>query len=109
MITCAKGLTSGYLPLGACLISDRLLEMVRARARPDLLFNNGYTYSGHPVCCAAALKSIEIIEQEGILEHVREISPYFLGRLAAMEVYPIFCEDRGLGLVGSGEARLDAR
>src|SRR3546814_8532644 len=85
MITCAKGLTSGYLPLGACLISDRLLEMVRARARPDLLFNNGYTYSGHPVCCAAALKSIEIIEQEGILEHVREISPHFLGRLAALE------------------------
>src|SRR3546814_2631157 len=44
MITCAKGLTSGYLPLGACLISDRLLESLRAKAAPDLLFNNGYTY-----------------------------------------------------------------
>ncbi|HEY9547986.1 MAG TPA: aminotransferase [Kiloniellaceae bacterium] len=107
MITCAKGLTSGYLPLGACLISDRLLEMVRARARPDLLFNNGYTYSGHPVCCAAALKSIEIIEQEGILEHVREISPHFLGRLAALETYPIVGDARGLGLVGCVEGRLD--
>src|SRR3546814_10585406 len=106
MITCAKGLTSGYLPLGACLISDRLLEMVRARARPDLLFNNGYTYSGHPVCCAAALKSIEIIEQEGILEHVREISPHFLGRLAALEAYPIVGDARGLGLVGCVEGRL---
>src|SRR3546814_7311973 len=73
MITCAKGLTSGYLPLGACLISDRLLESLRAKAAPDLLFNNGYTYSGHPVCCAAALKNIEIIEQEGILEHVRAV------------------------------------
>ena len=106
MITCAKGLTSGYLPLGACLISDRLLEMVRAKAQPDLLFNNGYTYSGHPVCCAAALKNIEIIEQEGILEHVREISPYFLERLAALEAYPIVGDARGLGLVGCVEGRL---
>src|SRR3546814_13497740 len=101
MITCAKGLTSGYLPLGACLISDRLLEMVRARARPDLLFNNGYTYSGHPVCCAAALKSIEIIEQEGILAHVREISPHSLGRLAALAAYPILPDARAPGQHGA--------
>jgi adenosylmethionine-8-amino-7-oxononanoate aminotransferase len=107
MITCAKGLTSGYLPLGACLISDRLLESVRAKAAPDLLFNNGYTYSGHPVCCAAALKNIEIIEQEGILEHVRTVSPYFLERLAALEAYPIVGDARGLGLVGCVEGRLD--
>jgi len=107
MITCAKGLTSGYLPLGACLISDRLLEMMRLRAKPDLLFNNGYTYSGHPVCCAAALKSIEIIEQEGILEHVREISPYFLERLGALEAYAIVGDARGMGLVGCVEGRLD--
>ena len=57
MITCAKGLTSGYLPLGACIISDRLLEDVRVRASADLMFNNGYTYSGHPVSCAAAITS----------------------------------------------------
>ncbi len=107
MITCAKGLTSGYLPLGACLISDRLLEMIRVRAKPDLLFNNGYTYSGHPVCCAAALKSIEIIEREGILEHVREISPYFLERLGALESFPIVGDARGIGLVGCVEGRLD--
>lgn len=106
MITCAKGLTSGYLPLGACLISDRLLEEVRARATPDLMFNNGYTYSGHPVCCAAALKNIEIIEQEGILEHVREISPYFLERILKLESNPIVGDARGLGLVGCVEGRL---
>ncbi len=106
MITCAKGLTSGYLPLGACLISDRLLEEVRLRAAPDLMFNNGYTYSGHPVCCAAALKNIEIIEQEGILEHVREISPYFLERILRLESNPIVGDARGLGLVGCVEGRL---
>jgi len=106
MITCAKGLTSGYLPLGACLISDRLLEEVRARSSADLMFNNGYTYSGHPVCCAAALKNIEIIEQEGILEHVRDISPYFLERILRLESNPIVGDARGLGLVGCVEGRL---
>ncbi len=107
MITCAKGLTSGYLPLGACLISDRLLEMIRERAQPDLLFNNGYTYSGHPVSCAAALKNIEIFEQEGLLEHVREISPYFLERILRLESDPIVGDARGIGLVGCVEGRLD--
>jgi len=108
MITCAKGLTSGYLPLGACLISDRLLEEVRVRAPADLMFNNGYTYSGHPVCCAAALKNIEIMETEGILEHVREISPYFLERILALESNPIVGDARGMGLVGCVEGRLEA-
>jgi putrescine---pyruvate transaminase len=107
MITCAKGLTSGYLPLGACLISDRLLEEVRVRAPADLMFNNGYTYSGHPVSCAAALKNIEIMEQEGILEHVREISPYFLDRILALESNPIVGDARGMGLVGCVEGRLE--
>lgn len=107
MITCAKGLTSGYLPLGACLISDRLLEEVRAKASADLMFNNGYTYSGHPVCCAAALKNIAIFEQEGILEHVREISPYFLERILRLESHPLVGDARGMGLMGCVEGRLD--
>lgn len=106
LLTCAKGLTSGYLPLGACIISDRLLEEVRVRAKPDLLFSNGYTYSGHPVCCAAALKNLDIMEQEGILAHVREISPYFLERIVALESNPIVGDARGIGLVGCVEGRI---
>jgi putrescine---pyruvate transaminase len=107
MITCAKGLTSGYLPLGACLISERLLDTMRATGRHDLTFSNGYTYSGHPVSCAAALKSMEIIENEGILEHVREISPHFLERILALESHPIVGDARGMGLVGCVEGRID--
>ena len=84
LITCAKGLTSGYLPLGACLISDRVLEPVSGPGQEDVLFANGYTYSGHPVSCAAALKNIEIFESEGILDHVRRVSPHFLKRLHAL-------------------------
>lgn len=98
-ITCAKGLTSGYLPLGACLIHDRVLDHMTGPDH-DVLFPNGYTYSGHPVCCAVALKNIEIIERDGILEHVRGIAPRFLDRIHALADYPIVGDARGIGLVG---------
>ena len=106
IITCAKGLTSGYLPLGACLISDRLLEPISGPGHEDIVFSNGFTYSGHPVSCAAALKNIEIFENEGILDHVRQVSPHFLERLHALRESPIVGNTRGLGLVGCVEGRL---
>jgi putrescine aminotransferase len=106
MITCAKGLTSGYLPLGACLISDRLLAEISGPDKSDVMFTNGYTYSGHPVSCAAALKNIDIMETEGVLENVREVSPYFLERVASLDASPIVGETRGIGLVGCVEGRL---
>ncbi|OWU82612.1 hypothetical protein ATO1_01450 [Phaeobacter sp. 22II1-1F12B] len=104
MITCAKGLTSGYLPLGACIISDRVMERC---ASPDdpALFSNGFTYSAHPVSCVAALKNIEIIERENILEHVREITPYFQERLRALKKFPIVGDARGMGLLGCIEGK----
>jgi len=104
IITCAKGLTSGYLPLGACIISDTMME--RMTHQGEVLFSNGYTYSGHPVSCAAALKNIEILERDKILEHVRNISPYFQERLARLANFPIIGDARGHGLIGCIEARL---
>ena len=74
IITCAKGITSGYIPLGAVMVSDRLLNTIK-EANRDAYFSNGFTYSGHPVACAAAIKNIEIIEREHILEHVRTVFP----------------------------------
>lgn len=106
MITCAKGLTSGYLPLGACLISDRVLNKVSGAGQENIMFTNGYTYSGHPVCCAAALKNIEIMERENILQHVRDITPHFLERVHALRKSPIVGDTRGVGLVGCVEGRL---
>ncbi|MGA2551650.1 MAG: aminotransferase [Burkholderiaceae bacterium] len=103
MIICAKGLTSGYLPLGACLVSDRLFEEVSRERSRGASFGHGFTYSGHPVCCAAALKSIEIIEREKILEHVREVSPHFQRRLRALSEIPMVFDARGMGLVGCVE------
>ncbi|MEM9045317.1 MAG: aminotransferase class III-fold pyridoxal phosphate-dependent enzyme, partial [Pseudomonadota bacterium] len=103
MITCAKGLTSGYLPMGACIISDRGMERMTGEDH-EVLFPNGYTYSAHPVCAAAALKNIEIMEKENILGHVRELTPHFQKRLHALNDKPIIGDARGIGLLGCLEA-----
>ena len=103
IITCAKGLTSGYLPLGAMILSDRLLEDIRREDREAIMFSNGYTYSGHPVCCAAALKNIELMEGEGVLEHVRAITPLFQERLKKLKNHEIVGDVRGEGLLGCVE------
>jgi len=106
IITCAKGLTSGYIPMGACIISDRIFSQISGEKSQDATFSNGYTYSGHPVSSAAALKNIEIIENEGLLEHVREIAPYFQQRLKELSKLPLVADTRGVGLVGCVECRI---
>ncbi len=95
VITCAKGLTSGYVPLGASIYSDAIYEVI---SRPDDesgWYNHGFTYSGHPLACAAALKNIEILERERICEHVREVGPYFEERLASLRDLPLVGDVRG--------------
>ena len=104
IITCAKGLTSGYLPLGAALISDRLMDDLPDEQRDGAVFSSGFTYSGHPVCCAAALKNIEIFEKERILEHVRDVIPHFQNRLASLDRFEIVGDVRGKGLMGCIES-----
>ena len=104
IITSAKGLTSGYAPLGACLISDRLLEGLGDAGQA---FKNGFTYSGHPVSSAAALKNIEIFERDDLLAHVRKIAPEFQSRLRALQDHPLVCDARGMGLVGCLELSAD--
>ncbi len=100
IITCAKGITSGYMPLGAVLFSDKLLNDIK---KESALFFHGYTYSGHPACCAAALKNIEIIERDKILEHVQEIEPYFHNKLQKLYELPIVGDVRGKGLMAGIE------
>ncbi len=109
IITCAKGLTSGYLPLGACIISDSIMERIAGPDEGDV-FYNGYTYCGHPVSCAAALKNIEIMEREDILGHTRRVTPHFQERLRRLgETFDIVGDARGMGLLGCIECRLDPK
>jgi len=94
IITSAKGLSSGYVPLAATIFSDEIWDVISA-PNPDRLFSLGYTYSGHPVACAAALKNIEILEREEICEHVREVGPYLEERLNTLRDLPIIGDVRG--------------
>lgn len=107
IITCAKGLTSGYAPMGACIISDKLMQDIAGDASRGATFSNGYTFSGHPVSAAAALKTIEIIERDGILEHVKQMTPLFQERLAGLANLPTVVDTRGMGLVGCVECKAD--
>ncbi|WP_119458879.1 aminotransferase [Rhodospirillaceae bacterium SYSU D60014] len=99
IITCAKGLTSGYVPLGAVMISDRLYGRLTGPEAEGKMFANGFTYSAHPVACAAGLKSLEIIEKEDLCGHVREIGPYFVERLRSLLDLPIVGDVRGSHLM----------
>jgi len=94
MITSAKGLTSGYQPLGALLFSDEIWDVLNEKDS-GRYFAHGFTYSGHPVACAAALKNIEIMEKEQLLENVNEVGPYFEQQLKTLEELPIVGQVRG--------------
>ena len=106
IITCAKGITSGYQPLGAFMVSDRLLDEIRSKDS-GAHFSNGFTYSGHPVACAAALKNIEILEREDLMEQVRKIAPYFQQQLRALGDIPIVTDVRGVGLMACIECDIN--
>jgi adenosylmethionine-8-amino-7-oxononanoate aminotransferase len=96
MIVTAKGLTSGYQPLGAVLLSDRVADVMAKAANPAKpVFSNGFTYSGHPVACAAAIANIEIMRREDICGHVRAVGPYFIERLRELRSSPIVAAVRG--------------
>jgi hypothetical protein len=94
MITCAKGMTSGYAPLGALLVSDRIAEPF---LHDDNTFLHGLTFAGHPVSCAVGLKNIEIFETERILEHVTGMEGYVEQQLQALLELPIVGDVRGTG------------
>ena len=102
IITAAKGLTSGYLPLGAMLFSDEIFDVI-AEPGHGRCFTVGYTYSDHPVSCAAALKNIEIIERENLLEHVRAVGPYFMEQLETLGDLPMVGDVRGSHLMACVE------
>ncbi|ALG90769.1 MAG: aspartate aminotransferase family protein [Pseudomonadota bacterium] len=97
IMTIAKGLSSGYAPIGGSLVCDEVAEVIAAGE-----FAHGYTYSGHPVCAAVALENLRIIEEEKIIEHVREVAaPYMAEKWAALADHPLVGEARIVGLMGS--------
>jgi adenosylmethionine-8-amino-7-oxononanoate aminotransferase len=107
MVVTAKGLTSGYQPLGAVLISDRVADAMAQAADPaESVFSNGFTYSGHPVACATAIANIEVMRRDDICGHVREVGPYFVERLRELRTSPIVYTVRGDHLMACVECHI---
>ena len=97
LITFAKGVTSGYVPLGGVLVGERVAEVLIARGGD---FNHGFTYSGHPVACAAALENIRILIDEGLVERVANDSgPYLKAAFATLADHPLVGHADSLGFV----------
>ena len=106
IITTAKGLTSGYVPMGAFLVSDRLVREIKDHGGNSAVFSNGFTYSGHPVAAAAGIKNLEIMLREDLFGHAREVGAYMQERLQTLLDIPIVRDVRGKGLMGCVECEL---
>jgi putrescine aminotransferase len=105
-MTMAKGITSGYLPLGATVLSDEVAEVVEAGG----YLAHGFTYSGHPTACAAALANLDVIERERLVEKVRDdLGPRFQSALRKLAEHPAVAEVRGFGLIGALELKRPPR
>tara|TARA_B100000678_G_scaffold6186_1_gene5352 strand:+ start:397 stop:1803 length:1407 start_codon:yes stop_codon:yes gene_type:complete len=95
VITCAKGISSGYVPLSATLLSEAMYDVISVPQAEGAMFTHGFTYSGHPISCAAGLKNIEIMERDDICGHVRDVGPYLEEQLASLLEHPIVGDVRG--------------
>jgi adenosylmethionine-8-amino-7-oxononanoate aminotransferase len=94
VITCAKGMTSGYAPIGAMIVSDRLFEPFKQGTN---YFAHGYTFGGHPVSAAVAIANLDLFEREGLNQHVRDNEGAFRATLEKLRDLPIVGDVRGAG------------
>ena len=107
LITVAKGLSAGYMPIGGVLISEPIYRTMLEQSRKIGTFGHGFTYSGHPVCAAVALRALEIYQEDQLLEHVRRLAPHFAARILALALHPLVGHSRAAGLLGAIELMAD--
>ena len=103
ILTCAKALSSAYIPISAVLVSGKVASGIEEQANRLGLFGHGYTYSAHPVAAAVALRTLELMEERDIIDHVRKVSPLFAERLQALSKFEIVGDVRACGLLGCME------
>ena len=109
LMTTAKGLSSGYAPIGAVIVGERVAEPFW-RAGSGEVFRHGYTYSGHPTSCAVALANLDLIERERLVPRVAELEPVLARAVAPLAEHPLVAEVRaGTGLLAAVEIAEDAR
>jgi 4-aminobutyrate--pyruvate transaminase len=105
----AKAVTSAYLPLGGVMIPEPMYQAMLDESRKIGTFGHGFTYSGHPVAAAVALKTLEIYRRERLFEEAQRKAPLFERRLSALADHPLVGEARGIGLIGGLEIVADKR
>jgi 4-aminobutyrate--pyruvate transaminase len=105
----AKALTSAYMPLSAVMLSPEISDIIDAESKRIGVLGHGFTYGGHPVSCAVALKTIEIYKRRDIVGHVRHVSHRFLARLGEIGQHPLVGEAKGVGLVAGVELVADKK
>ena len=109
IVTCAKQLSSAYIPIAGVMISDRIYQVFREQSKKLGALGTGYTYGGHPVAAAVALETLKIYEERDIVAYVNEISPLFQKRLRALGDHPLVGDARGIGLIGGLEIVSDKK
>ncbi len=103
IMTLAKGITSGYLPLSATVISDKIYQAVADLSQKHGTLAHGYTYSGHPVCAALALENLNIYQELNIVDHVKKVSPVLMTAVHKLADHPLVGNVRGIGLIAGVE------
>ena len=103
MVTCAKALSAGFLPISALMLSDRLYQIIADNSAKIGSFGHGYTYSGHPVAAAVALETLQIYQERDIGGHVARMAPVMQAHLAGFKDHPLVGNVRGVGLIGALE------
>ncbi len=108
IITMAKGITNGAQPMGAVAVSERIHDTIMsAAAEGSIEFFHGYTYSGHPAACAAALATLDLYRGDGLFERGRALSPYFLEALFSLKDLSVVTDIRGYGMMGAIDIAVD--
>jgi 4-aminobutyrate--pyruvate transaminase len=107
MITCAKALSAGYLPIAAVMVSAEVYAALVRQSEKIGVFGHGFTYSGHPVTSAVALETLKIYEETNLLSRVREVAPRMQAGLRRFQDHPLVGEVRGIGLIGAIELVAD--
>ena len=99
LMTFAKGVTSGYIPLGGVMVGERIAKVLIEQGGE---FNHGYTYSGHPVACAVALANVRYMQEHGVVDRVRtDVGPYLAASLAELSDHPLVGEVQSCGLMAA--------
>jgi 4-aminobutyrate--pyruvate transaminase len=107
MLTCAKALSSAYLPISAVMMSGRVYDILADQAESLGIFGHGYTYSAHPVCAAVALRAQQLMQERNIVEKAAAQAPRFAAHVARMDRFSFIGHTRSIGLIGAMEFSAD--